>query len=150
VGGSEAKKGPGSDLFSPHRDTPKNVIKRFVFGFRFFVDFLVKTFRHDLKKNFSYSVLNSHLPSLRKTRQQKSPGKFDIIPPPPPPPDIKLLQKYVRGVFELLSLRNEKSPKKAQRDHALNFFRQAGGWVWDLADVKCAGGSTVLFAGPSQ
>jgi hypothetical protein len=34
---------------SPHRETPKNVIKenREKFGFRFLVDFFVKHFRHD-------------------------------------------------------------------------------------------------------
>jgi hypothetical protein len=59
VGGSEAKKGPGSDLFfgyffivflnSPHRETPKNVIQknRKQIGFGFFIEFFVKTFRHD-------------------------------------------------------------------------------------------------------
>jgi hypothetical protein len=62
--GSEAKKGPGSDLFfryfvcvcvffkSPHRETPKNVIKqnREKVGFGFLVEFFFfskKTFRHD-------------------------------------------------------------------------------------------------------
>jgi hypothetical protein len=54
--GSEAKKGPGSDLFfdifkmvllnSPRRETPKNVIKnnRQKISFGFFVDFFVKAF----------------------------------------------------------------------------------------------------------
>jgi hypothetical protein len=48
--GSEAKKGPASDLFvhffmvflnSPHRETPKNVINKIEkkIGFGFFVDF---------------------------------------------------------------------------------------------------------------
>jgi hypothetical protein len=54
VGGSEYEKGLGSDFFfsiffivflnSPHRETPKNVIKqiREKVGFRFLVDFFVK------------------------------------------------------------------------------------------------------------
>jgi hypothetical protein len=72
VGGSEAKKGLGSDLFfdiflivslnSPHRETPKNVIKqnREKIGFGLLVDFFVKTFRHDLFfKTFFVVFLNS-------------------------------------------------------------------------------------------
>jgi hypothetical protein len=57
-GGSEAKKGPGPDfleiffvvfLNSPHGETPKNAIpkKSRKNGFESFVDFFVKTFRHD-------------------------------------------------------------------------------------------------------
>jgi hypothetical protein len=49
MGGSEAKKGPGSDFFvlkSPHRETPKNVIKqnRENLGLAFIVDFLGENF----------------------------------------------------------------------------------------------------------
>jgi hypothetical protein len=58
VGSSEAKKVPGlvrffPDFFivflnSPHRETPKNVIKKSrKIGFGFFVVFFAKTFRHD-------------------------------------------------------------------------------------------------------
>jgi hypothetical protein len=59
VGGSEAKKGLGSDFFwgyffivflnSPYRETLKNVIKeiREKVGFGLLVEFFVKTFRHD-------------------------------------------------------------------------------------------------------
>jgi hypothetical protein len=58
-----------SDIFlivflnSPHRETPKNVIKknREKIGFRFLVDFFVKTFRHDFFcKTFFVVFLNSH------------------------------------------------------------------------------------------
>jgi hypothetical protein len=77
VAGSEAKKGPGSDLFfdicfvvllnSPHRETPQNR----EIGFGFFVDSFVK--------RFFCSVFE--LPSLRNTRgrdKTKSRGKTDI------------------------------------------------------------------------
>jgi hypothetical protein len=83
VGRSEAKKGPGSDLFrfcfmvfliSPHRETPKNVIKEnrekvgLGFSKRFFL------------QNVFFSVFE--LPSLRNTRNRdktkKSRGKTDI------------------------------------------------------------------------
>jgi hypothetical protein len=60
VGGwVRVRKRMGSDLFfvffivfvnSPHRETPKNVIKqnREKIGFGFLVEFFVKTFRHDV------------------------------------------------------------------------------------------------------
>jgi hypothetical protein len=62
VGWSEAKKGPGSDFFdiffmvflnSPHRETPKNVIKNNQenIGFGFLVECFVKTFDFWSKKS---------------------------------------------------------------------------------------------------
>jgi hypothetical protein len=74
---SEAKKGPGSDLFfsiffivflnSPHRETPKNVINknREKIGFGFLVEFFVKTFRRDFFQNVFCSAFE--LPSLKNT-----------------------------------------------------------------------------------
>jgi hypothetical protein len=74
VGSSEAKNVPGLVRFfpntqylllcfftpAPYRETPKNAIKEIEnksqIGFGFFVDFFVKTFRHDLFVN----VFNSH------------------------------------------------------------------------------------------
>jgi hypothetical protein len=50
-------------LNSPHRETPKNVIKKIEkkIGFGFFVDFFVKTFRHDVFfKTVVLVFLNSH------------------------------------------------------------------------------------------
>jgi ubiquitin C-terminal hydrolase len=77
VGSPEAKKVPVPGLVSffsrffivflnsPHRETPKNVIKqnREKIGLGFFVDCFVKTFRHDTRffcKTFFVVLLNSH------------------------------------------------------------------------------------------
>jgi hypothetical protein len=72
VGGSNAKKGPGSDFFweifyrvflLPHQETPKNVIKKEQEknGFGFLVDFFVKTYQHDFFcKTFFVVFLNSY------------------------------------------------------------------------------------------
>jgi hypothetical protein len=79
VGESEYGKGMGSNIVfsiffimflnSPHRETPKNVIKKIEqkakIGFGFFVEFFVKFFRHDVffKTFFQKAflvLLNSH------------------------------------------------------------------------------------------
>jgi hypothetical protein len=88
VGGSEYEKGLGPDFFfrlffvvflnSPHRETPKNVIKQFreKVGFGFLIEFFVKTFRHDFVcKTFFCSVFE--LPSLRNTRKRDKTKKVE-------------------------------------------------------------------------
>jgi hypothetical protein len=84
VGGSEAKKGPGSDLFFdifsrvfelPEK-RPKNVIKnREKIGFGFLVEFFVKAFRHDFFVKCFCNVFE--LPSLKNTRKRDKTKKVE-------------------------------------------------------------------------
>jgi hypothetical protein len=64
-------------LNSPHRDTPKNVIKKNCekIGVGFFVDFFVKTFRHDF---FLQRVCSAfELPSPSSTRKRNKTEKVE-------------------------------------------------------------------------
>jgi hypothetical protein len=90
VGGSEAKKGLGSDLFfvtfyrvfelpSPRNAQKRDKQNRERIGFGFLVEFFVKTFRHDFFcKTFFVVLLNSHRRETPETTtKQKSRGKTD-------------------------------------------------------------------------
>jgi hypothetical protein len=65
-------------LNSPHRETPKNVIKknREKIGFGFLVEFFVQVFRHDfLLQNVFFSAFE--VPSLKNTRKRDKTKKVE-------------------------------------------------------------------------
>jgi hypothetical protein len=64
-------------LNSPHRETPKNVIKKTKINcLRFFSDFFVKAIRHDFCYTFFVVILNSH----RKEPPEKAIKKGQTTP----------------------------------------------------------------------
>ena len=117
-------------LNSPHRETPKNVIKqnREKIGFGFLVEFFVKTFGHDFFCKTLYNVLE--LPSLRNTRKRDKTKKAEekltsnflgkVF-------DTDFLPKYFYGVFELPLPRN--AQKRTKKNVKKKKCRMVGGWV---------------------
>jgi hypothetical protein len=140
-------------LNSPHRETPKNLIKqiREKIGFGFLVEFFVKTFRHEFFVKRFWSAFE--LPSLRNTRkrdktkqiEEKLTSKFfvEILGKVF---DMDFLQKYFYGVFELPLPRN--AQKRTKKKSPQKKVGGVGGWVWDLVKVR-GGLSKMFFGGPS-
>jgi hypothetical protein len=143
VGGSEYEKGLGWGLFfryffivflnSPHRETPKNVIKIFsrksrfwIFG-RIFCKTISTCF---FLQNVFCSVFE--LPSLRNTRKRDKTKKVEekllskkFVEILEKVFDMDFLQKYFYGVFELPLPRNaqKRTKKKSQGK------KKVGWWV---------------------
>jgi hypothetical protein len=131
VGESEAKKGPGSDLFSiffvvflnsPHRETPKNVIKK-----------IDKKSVWDFVTIFLQNVCCCifELPSLRNTLNRDKPKKVEEKL------TSKILPIFWGKVFDMglftkilfVVLLNAQKPTKNKRQEKKS--RLVGGWVWD-------------------
>jgi hypothetical protein len=128
-------------LNSPHRETPKNVIKKsrksrfWIFG-----RFICKNFstRFVLQNVFCSGF---ELPSLRNTRKRDKTKKVEekltsnflsivlgkVF-------DMDFLQKYLYGVFELPLPRNARKRTKTKCQGKKS--RLVGGWVWSLANVR--------------
>ena len=124
-------------LNSPHRETPKNVIKKksrksrfWIFGRIFCKNFSTRFFL----QNVFCSVFE--LPSLRNTRKRDKTKKVEekltskiFVKILEKVFDMDFLQKYFYGVFELPLPRNaQKRTKKKVKEKKR---RMVGGWVWD-------------------
>ena len=135
-------------LNSPHRETPKNVIKKksrksrfWIFGRIFCKNFSTRFFL----QNVFCSVFE--LPSLRNTRKRDKTKKVEekltskiFVKILEKVFDMDFLQKYFYGVFELPLPRNaQKRTKKKVKEFFLD-----GGWV-GLRFSKCTGGVRRFF-----
>ena len=129
-------------LNSPHRETPKNVIKKNSRKSRFW------TFGRFFCKNFStrfflQNVFGSvfELPSLKNTRKcdktkvvgEKLTSK-NFVKILEKVFDMDFLQKNFYGVFELPLPRN--AQKRAKKKLKKKKSRMVGGWVGDLVNVR--------------